>query len=136
MIGYNGVIATFLILGFYTVVSGWTLEYIFQSVFKSFEGRTPDYFAQDFASFSSDIVRPVFWALMVTGITHLVINSGVKKGIERSAKILMPLLFFFLLILAVRSVTLPGAGTGLKYLFSPDRVQNRLYKDRKKCVVS
>lgn len=119
-IGYNGVIAAFLILGFYSVVSGWTLEYIYQSIFGSFANKTAEDFTNDFSTFSSDMFRPVFWTLMVVGITHFVINSGVKKGIERSAKFLMPLLFFFLFVLAIRSVTLPNAEIGLKYLFNPD----------------
>jgi Na+-dependent transporters of the SNF family len=120
LIGYNGVIASFLILGFYTVVSGWTLDYMFQSVFHSFENRTATDFKTDFDTFSSGILRPIFWTLVVVGVTQFVIMSGVKKGIERSAKILIPLLFVFLLLLAIRSVTLPNAGVGLKYLFEPD----------------
>ncbi|WP_085537413.1 sodium-dependent transporter [Massilibacteroides vaginae] len=120
LIGYNGVITSFLILGFYTVVSGWTLEYMFQSVFYSFEHKTAVDIKADFSAFSTDIVRPLFWTLMVVLITQIVIMSGVKKGIERSAKVLMPLLFVFLLLLAIRSVTLPNASVGLRYLFEPD----------------
>lgn len=120
LIGYNGVITSFLILGFYTVVSGWTLEYMLQSVFHSFENKTAADFVADFNSFSTAITRPIFWTFIVIIITQAVIMSGVKKGIERSAKILMPLLFVFLLLLAIRSVTLPNATIGLKYFFDPD----------------
>lgn len=120
LIGYNGVITSFLILGFYTVVSGWTLEYMFQSVFSSFENKSAAEFTADFATFSSGVVRPIFWTLMVVLITQVVITSGVKNGIERSAKILMPLLSVCLLLLAIRSVTLPNASIGLSYLFEPD----------------
>lgn len=120
LIGYNGVITSFLILGFYTVVSGWTLDYMLQSVLYSFENKTAEEFASEFAVFSSGIVRPLFWTLMVILITQFVIISGVKKGIERSAKILMPLLFVFLLLLAIRSITLSNAGVGFRYLFEPD----------------
>lgn len=120
LIGYNGVLTSFLILGFYTVVSGWTLEYMFQSVFYSFENKTAADFTADFSAFTSGIARPIFWTLTVVLITQVVITSGVKKGIERSAKILMPLLFVFLLLLAARSITLPNASVGLRYLFEPD----------------
>ena len=119
LIGYNGVITSFLILGFYTVVSGWTLEYMLQSVSDSFGNKSANDFVSEFTTFSTGIIRPIFWTLMVVLITHFVINSGVKKGIERSAKILMPLLFVFLLLLSVRSVTLPNASVGLNYLFDP-----------------
>lgn len=120
LIGYNGVIAAFLIMGFYTVVSGWTLEYIYQSISGSFDNKTAQDFVDEFSLFSSGVVLPVFWTVMVIAITHFVIFYGVKKGIERSSKFLMPLLFFFLLVLSIRSVTLPNAEVGLKYLFNPD----------------
>lgn len=120
IIGFNGVLAAFLILGFYTVVSGWTLEYMYQSVSGSFTGKTAEDFVSDFSVFTSDIRRLIFWTLIVIAITYFVINSGVKRGIERSAKIMMPLLFFILIALAIRSVTLPDANIGLNFMFNPD----------------
>lgn len=120
IIGYNGVLAAFLILGFYSVVSGWTLEYIWQAVNGSLEGKTAEEFAQNFKDFSSGIFRPILWTLTFVILTHGVISFGVEKGIERASKVMMPALFLILLVLCIRSVTLDGAVEGLLYLFKAD----------------
>ena len=119
-IGYNGVLASSLILGFYSVVSGWTLEYMFQAVTGSLSNKSPEAFTQDFALFSSGIFRPIFWTIAFIGMTHFIIVSGVKDGIEKTSKIMMPLLFIILFALCIRSVTLPNAEKGLDFLFKPD----------------
>lgn len=119
-IGYNGVLGAFLILGFYSVVAGWTLEYLVQGLDGSLAGKTADEFKMDFEQFSSGIVRPIGWTAAFIALTHLIIISGVKEGIERASKIMMPLLFLILVVLCLRSVTLPDAGEGLVFLFKPD----------------
>lgn len=120
LIGYNGVLAAFLILGFYSVVSGWTLEYMWQALTGSLSGKTTAEFAADFESFSSSVFRPIGWTLVFIAMTHIIIVSGVEKGIERASKIMMPALFLILLLLCVRSLTLPGVKEGLAFLFKPD----------------
>lgn len=120
MIGYSGVLAAFLILSFYSVIAGWTLEYILQSVTGSLSNKTAAEFETNFQSFSSSVFRPIAWTFVIIGITHFIIVSGVKNGIERASKIMMPLLFIFLAILCVRSITLPNASEGLNFLFRPD----------------
>jgi len=120
IIGYNGIIAAFLILGFYYVIAGWTLEYIFTSVTTSLEGKTVADFENDFNVFSSGIVRPIICTFLFICLTHYIVSSGVKNGIERASKILMPMLFLIMLILCIRSLTLSGAGEGLRFLFQPD----------------
>lgn len=117
LIGYNGVLAAFLILGFYSVVAGWTLEYIVQAVSGSLSGKTTADFKTDFEMFSSGIFRPILWTAAFIGITHFIIISGVKGGIERASKVMMPVLFLILVALCIRSLTLPGAGKGLEFLF-------------------
>lgn len=117
LIGYNGVLAAFLILGFYSVVAGWTLEYIVQAVSGSLSGKSTAEFKIDFETFSSGIVRPILWTVAFIGITHFIIISGVKEGIERASKVMMPVLFFILIALCIRSLTLPNAGAGLAFLF-------------------
>ena len=119
-IGYNGILAAFLILGFYAVVSGWTLEYVWQTVNGSLYSTPGVDFTAGFDNFSSNALRPIFWTAVFIGLTHFVIASGVEKGIERASKIMMPLLFFILVVMCVRSVTLPNAEAGLVYLFKPD----------------
>ena len=120
LIGYNGVLAAFLILGFYSVVSGWTLEYIWQAMTSSLDGKTTAEFTEDFHAFSSSVFRPIFWTAVFVALTHVIIVFGVEKGIERASKIMMPALFLILILLCVRSVTLPNVSEGLNFFFKPD----------------
>ena len=115
-----GVLAGFLILGYYSVVAGWTLEYIFEAVSNSFAGKTPAEFISSFQSFSSNPWRPALWLTLFLLATHFIIVKGVEKGIEKSSKIMMPTLFIIILILVGCSVTLPGAGKGIEFLLKPD----------------
>lgn len=119
-VGRMGVLAGFLILGYYSVVAGWTLEYIFEAVSNSFAGKTPAEFISSFQSFSSNPWRPALWLTLFLLATHFIIVKGVKKGIEKSSKIMMPTLFIIILILVGCSVTLPGAGKGIEFLLKPD----------------
>ncbi len=119
-LGRMGVLAGFLILGYYSVVAGWTLEYITEALSNGFAGKSSSDFINAFNSFSSNPWRPILWLIIFLLATHLIIVKGVEKGIEKSAKIMMPVLFILLIILAVCSVMLPGAGEGLKFLLKPD----------------
>ncbi|MDR0394544.1 MAG: sodium-dependent transporter [Tannerella sp.] len=120
VIGYNGVLAAFLILGFYSVIAGWTLEYVFQAASGSLGAKSAADFGLEFSNFSSGIFRPLLWTFLFIGVTHYIITTGVKNGIERSSKLLMPMLFIILIILCIRSLTLPGAMAGIDFLFKPD----------------
>lgn len=119
-IGYIGILAAFLILSYYSVVSGWTLEYTWQTLNGSLYGETNVNYTKGFQDFVSDPIRPVFWMGVFIALTNFVIVSGVDKGIERASKIMMPLLFLILLMMCVRSITLPNSIDGLVYLFNPD----------------
>lgn len=120
LVGVMGVGAAFMIFAFYGSVAGWTLEYLFQSVKGGFEGKNPDELNSMFTNFVEDPVRPIVWQVIFVVLTTSVVIAGVKNGIEKYTKILMPVLVVIILILVVRSVTLPGAGEGLKFLFKPD----------------
>lgn len=120
VIGYNGVTAAFLILGYYAVVAGWTLEYVTQAFTGSLAGKSAADFAGEFNAFSTDVFRPILWTVVFIALTHIIIISGVKEGIERASKVMMPVLFLILIALCVRSATLPGASEGLSFLFNPD----------------
>ncbi len=119
-VGYNGVLIAFLILGFYFVIAGWTLEYLFQSLGGSMADKTAADFEAEFSDFSSGIFRPIMWTFVFVGLSHYIVATGVKKGIERASKFLMPLLFVIMLVLCIRSLMLPGAAEGLSFLFKPD----------------
>lgn len=120
LIGIMGVVAAFMILAFYTAVAGWTLEYIYQAVTNGFEGKSPEELNNMYNNFISGTSRPLLWFFVFMGLTAFIIMAGVKNGIEKSTKILMPLLLIILLILIIRSVTLPGAAKGISFLFKPD----------------
>lgn len=119
-LGRMGVLAGFLILSYYSVVAGWTLEYIMEAATNSFSGKTSKEFIDSFNTFSSNPWRPIVWLIAFLLITHFVIVKGVEKGIEKSAKIMMPTLFVLILVLAICSVLLPGAGAGIEFLLKPD----------------
>jgi len=117
-IGRLGVLTGFIIMGFYMVVAGWTLIYFFQSVTGNLHSVTN--FSSHFNSILNNPLQQTIWMIVFTLLTAFFIISGVRKGIEQSAKIFMPLLFLLLIILAVRSATLEGAVNGLNFLFKPN----------------
>lgn len=119
-VGYMGVLAGFLILSYYSVVAGWTLEYTWQALSNGFAGMNAEGYTQFFTDFSSNPWRSLLWMVVFMLMTHWVIIKGVKKGIEKSAKIMMPMLFILIIVLAICSVMLPGADKGLEFLLKPD----------------
>ena len=118
-VGCLSVLTGFLITSYYAVVSGWCLQYIYASLMGHLDGD-PEYFKQYFANFSSNPIKPIVWTVVILGITHLVIQHGVRDGIERASKMLMPTLFILLLVLVVSSCLLPNAIAGIEFLFKPD----------------
>lgn len=119
-VGYMGVLAGFLILSYYSVVAGWTLEYTWQSLVNGFAGMSSGDYTQFFADFSANPWHSVLWMAVFMFMTHWVIIKGVKEGIEKSAKIMMPMLFIFIVVLAVCSIMLPNSEKGLEFLLKPD----------------
>lgn len=119
-IGMLGVLAGLLILGYYSVVAGWTLEYIVSSVTNGFADKKPEDFVVAFQEFSQDPFRPIVWLLAFLLFTHYIVIKGVKEGIEKSSKIMMPVLFILIVVLAICSMTLPNANKGLEFLLKPD----------------
>ena len=119
-VGYLGVLSGVLILGYYSVVAGWTLEYIVDSLNGALSGQSPEGFVASFQEFSQDPFRPVLWLLLFLFMTHYIVVKGVKDGIEKFSKIMMPILFVLILVLAVCSLSLPNANRGLEFLLKPD----------------
>lgn len=116
--GVIGVVSAFLIMGFYPVVGGWSLAYIV----KSFTGllAAPDAIGDTFGTFITSPVQPLVWMVIFLALNVLIVAKGISGGIEKAGKILMPTLFVLLIFIAVRSISLPGAGAGLEFLFKPD----------------
>lgn len=119
LVGLMGIFASFIILSFYSTVAGWTLEYVFLSIKSLFSPAvgTP---AEVFENFHTGSFLPLLWQLIFMVLTAIIIFGGVQKGIEKYSKILMPLLFLLLVILSVKSISLPNSSEGLKFLFKPD----------------
>jgi NSS family neurotransmitter:Na+ symporter len=112
LIGIMGVGAAFMILAFYSAVAGWTLEYLYQSLLNNFVSKGPDELTRFFNEFREESWRPVIWFPVFMGLTAAIVIAGVKDGIEKYSKILMPALVIILIILCIRSLTLSGAKQG------------------------
>ena len=119
LVGGLGVLAGVGILSFYSVIAGWAVAYIWFTVTGAVGGG-PDDIGRFFGEFTGNGLVSAGLAVLVIGVTAGVLLGGVRAGIERATKLLMPLLLLLLVGLAVRAVTLPGAGTGLAYYLSPD----------------
>ena len=120
-LGMLGVASAFVILSFYSVIGGWTIKYTLLALSGSFGdiASTPGGAQAEFDQFVTNPVEPIFWHLIFMGLTILIITKGVKGGIEKWSKTLMPILLGILIILVIRGVTLDGAMEGIKFLFSP-----------------
>ncbi|MDE5560381.1 MAG: sodium-dependent transporter [Bacteroidaceae bacterium] len=116
--GFMGVAAGFLVLSFYSVVAGWTLDYTFESLTGGLMSET------DFGAFFNDFVadpwHPAIFLLLFLLLTHCVVATGVEKGIERYSKIMMPMLLAIVLVLIGFSLTMPNAGIGIEFMLRPD----------------
>jgi len=120
-VGFLGVGSAFVILSFYGVVGGWILKYIFMSLSGGFAqfANNPDAAEKVFGVFVSTTWAPIFWQAIFMAICIYVIVNGVKGGIEKWSKIMMPLIIILLIVLAIRGLTLPNGVEGLKFLFYP-----------------
>ena len=119
LVGALGVLAGVGILSFYSVIAGWAVAYMWFVATGAVSGG-PDDIGRFFGEFTGNGFVSAFLAILVIGVTAGVLLGGVRAGIERVTKALMPLLVLLLLALAVRAVTLPGAGEGLAYYLRPD----------------
>ena len=120
IIGILGFVGAFAILGFYFVVAGWSLEFVFQSVMGSFAGQSDDVIAQNFDTFRFDTWRPYLWTIVFVVLTAIVLYAGVEKGIEKWSKVLMPILFFILVYLCGYAIFLPNSEVGYRFYFDFD----------------
>jgi NSS family neurotransmitter:Na+ symporter len=116
--GVLGVLSGFLIMGFYPVVGGWALAY----VFKVFGGllSAPEAIGDVFGGFITNPVQPLMWMVVYLLLNVVIVSQGVSSGIEKAGKVLMPLLFGILILIAIKGMTLPGAMAGVEFLFKPD----------------
>ena len=120
-IGLFTIIVPLIVLSYYSVIGGWSIEYLLKSFTFSFSGEESQYVMSTmFTSFVSSTWAPLLAHTGFLLVTTLIVMVGIKDGIEKFSKVMMPLLFFIVIAIAVYSVTLPGAKAGLDYLFTPD----------------
>lgn len=118
--GASGVLAAFLIMAFYSEVAGWVFAYLFRAARGGLLSRDPQVASATFSALVRDPVQALLWQWLVLLLVGGVILMGVSRGIEAVTKRLMPVLFLLLIVVGVRSLSLPGAGAGLAFLFQPD----------------
>lgn len=116
--GFMGVLAGFMVLSYYAVVAGWTLDYTVESLTGGL--MVEQDFGILFQEFVSHPLRPVIFLGLFLLLTHLIVATGVEKGIERYSKIMMPMLLFIVVMLTCFSMTMPNARKGVEFMLNPD----------------
>ncbi len=119
-VGFIAILASFVILSFYSVVGGWSIDYLIRSLGGSFSGRSISEAREVFAAMSASSVENVSCMLVFLGLTAIIVVAGVDKGIGRFSKVSIPVLFLMMVVIAAVSLSLPGAGKGVEYLVKPD----------------
>lgn len=120
-VGLFTIIVPLVVLSYYSVIGGWSVEYLLKSVSFSFTGEaSQSVFHSMFTDFVSSTWAPLIAHTAFLLVTTLIVIVGIKDGIEKFSKVMMPLLFFIVVAIAIYSMTLPGASAGLDYLFNPD----------------
>ena len=123
-VGKVGVFTGWVVMCYYSVVAGWTLDYFVEALLNRFnrlaQTGTGDVYATHFQAFVSNPWQPLIYMVVLIAVSHFVIIRGVQKGIERFARLVMPLLFIILVVLAVLALFTPGANEGLQFMFGLD----------------
>ena len=115
-----GLAGNYLLMMFYTVVTGWMLAYVYKSATGAFVGQSPDGVAAVFSNMLANPGELIFWMAIVVVIGIVATGAGLQKGVERITKFMMTALLVVLVALVVRALTLPGAGEGLEFYLMPD----------------
>jgi len=118
--GYAGVAGNYILMMFYTTVAGWMLAYFYKMLTGQFEGLNTEQIGEVFSNFIANPVELTIWTVITTVICFGICSFGLQEGVEKVTKILMVLLLAIIVILAVKSLTLPNASEGLKFYLLPD----------------
>jgi len=119
-LGLLTVISTMIIISYYSVVGGWSVEYLYKSVVQGFTSSSMGQNHDIFTKFISSPWRSLICHTIFLGLCALVVTAGIKSGIERFSNITMPILFVLIILIMIYSISLPGSGAGIKYLVKPD----------------
>lgn len=122
--GAIGLCASYLILSYYLVVAGWTVDYLYSSItgslYDGYGAGDASFFAGKMSVVITSVTSPIFWTIVTLLINLVVLILGVQKGIEKISNVLMPVLFVLLLIICVKSLLLPNSMEGVKFFLKPD----------------
>ena len=118
--GYLAIAGNYLLMMFYTTVGGWMLAYIAKMASGTFKGLTPDEVGGVFNGMLADPLQMTFWMVLTVFLSFGICSLGLQNGVERITKVMMVFLLLILITLCIRSVTLPGAGEGLRFYLIPD----------------
>ncbi|MBQ0143581.1 MAG: sodium-dependent transporter [Bacteroidales bacterium] len=119
-VGLLTVITPIIIVSYYSVVGGWSIDYLLKSLSFQFRPEDADKVSGMFGQFASSVWAPAICHFVFIGLCALIVFLGVKDGIEKFSKTTMPILFVLIVLIAVYSITLPGSGEGVRYLLKPD----------------
>jgi NSS family neurotransmitter:Na+ symporter len=126
-VGYAGICAAFLIMFFYSAVAGWVYSYVFKAITGTFSQLSTkstadavNFVNAQFSTTTDTLMPPIIWQFIVMVVVSIILIAGVKKGIEKVTKTLMPLLFILIVACDIRALMLPEALTGINFLFSVD----------------
>lgn len=120
LLGWIGVVSGFLIMSFYSVIAGWAIAYVLEAVSGGFDGLTGDSSAGAFVSHISNPGITTFWHTVFSVMTAIVVAKGVRSGLERAVRVLMPVLFLLLVLLLGYAINTGHFDQGLDFLFTPD----------------
>lgn len=117
---YFAMVGNYILMMFYTVIAGWMIQYLILMVRGSFENSTPQQVKEIFSSVQQDPVGAVVFMAVATLLGFGVCAMGLQRGVEKITKVMMSSLFVIMIILVVRSVTLPNAGEGVSFFLMPN----------------
>ncbi|MCH5216497.1 MAG: sodium-dependent transporter [Muribaculaceae bacterium] len=117
---YLNILASLMILSFYSVVAGWTLNYLSEAVTGKMTMTGEHDFSAEFGNFVASPWQPTVFTIIFLMFNHVIVARGIKKGIERISNTVMPILGVILIVLMANSLLLPKATEGLRFLFYPD----------------
>ncbi len=123
LVGWGGVAASFILLSFYAVVAGWSFDYIVKAAGGAFTEHGAEEINALFGALVASPLRVILWQALFMVATVAIVAGGIRGGIERWSKVLMPVLFLLLILLFVRGMLSPGARAGLEFMFRPDFAQ-------------
>ncbi|MFI3249022.1 MAG: sodium-dependent transporter [Rikenellaceae bacterium] len=120
VVGFMGTITAFIIISYYAVIAGWSLEFVYSSATGEMIGQSPEALGATFDNFVSSGDGPIKWSILFLVLTSGILVFGVTKGIEKANKVLMPLMVVILIGMVINSFTLSGWSDGVSFLLKPD----------------